>query len=85
MHAPYDRSRKGSYRAKPDSGIGILILPAILAFVLAVLAASHPKSSIWISQAVEAEFGGGSGVAEDMPVQTAQPGMTMPLRTVHAD
>ncbi len=84
MHAPYDKSRKSSYRTEPDSGIGLIVLPAIVAFVLVVLAIAHPKSSIWISQAVQAEFGG-SGVAPDMPVETAQPGMTMPLRTVHAD
>ena len=82
MHGPYDRSRKDSYRIEPKSGIGFLILPVVVALVLTVLATVHPKASIWISQAVEAEFGG-SGPAEDMPVQTAQPGMATPLRTVH--
>jgi hypothetical protein len=83
MHAPYDRSRKSSDRTEPKSGIGFLILPAVVALALIMLVTLHPKASIWISQAVQAEFGGG-GVAEDMPVQAAQPGMTVPLRTVRA-
>ncbi len=83
MHAPYDRSRQSSDRAEPKSGAGFLILPAVVAFVLIALATLHPKASTWISQAVEAEFGG-SGVAQDLPVQTAQPDMAAPVRTVHA-
>ena len=85
MHAPFDRSRKSSHRAnQTERGLGFLILPlTIAAFVLITLVVVYPKSSIWISQAVEAEFGG-SGLAEDTPVQTAQPGMAAPMRTVHA-
>ena len=85
MHAPYDKSRNSSHRAEPKVGAGFLILPAIVAFVLIVLATVHPKASVWISEAVQAEFGG-SGVAEDVPVQTVQPDMTtIPMRTVHAE
>jgi hypothetical protein len=55
-----------------------------MAVVLIALAIGHPKASLWISQAVQAEFGG-SGIADDMPVQTVQqPGMTMPTLTVEA-
>ncbi|HZR77257.1 hypothetical protein [Bradyrhizobium sp.] len=82
MHAPYDKSRH-SYRAEPKSGVGFFILPAILAFALIAFVIAYPKSSIWISQAVDAEFVGG-GIAGGAPVETAQPGMTMPMRTVHA-
>ena len=84
MHAPYDKSRETGYRTETKSGAKFLIVPALVAFVLIVLATVHPKASIWISEAVQAEFGG-SGVAEDMPVQTAQPGMAIPMRTVHAE
>ena len=84
MHAPYDRSRKSSYRTEPKSGIGFLILPTIVAIALIVLVAVSPKASVWISEAAQAEFGG-SGIAQDMPVETAQPGMTAPLRTVNAN
>jgi hypothetical protein len=84
MHAPYDKQRKTSDRAEPKSGVGFLILPAVVALVLIVLATFHPKASIWISEAVQAEFGG-YGTVDDTPVQTAQPGMAIPMRTVHAE
>ena len=58
---------------KPRSGAGFLILPALIAIALITLAIVHPKASIWISQAVQAEFGGG-GIADDMPVETATAG-----------
>jgi hypothetical protein len=84
MHAPHDRSRKSSHRTEPKSGIRFLILPVLMAIVLIVLATVNPKASVWIAEAVQAEFGG-AGVALDMPVETAQPGMTTPLRTVNAN
>jgi hypothetical protein len=65
MHAPYDKSRNNSSRTEPKSGLGFLILPVIVLFALVTLAIVSPKSSIWIAQAVEAEFG--SGIAEDRP------------------
>ena len=83
MHAPYDKQRKTSERTELKGGAGFLILPAIVALVLIVLTTFHPKASIWIAEAVQAEFGG-SGLAEDMPVQTAQPDMASPMRTVRA-
>jgi hypothetical protein len=84
MHAPFDRSRKSDHATEPRSGIGFLILPVLMAVVLITLAIVHPKASIWISQAVQAEFGG-SGLADDMPVQTVQqPGMAIPMHTVNA-
>jgi hypothetical protein len=83
MHGPYDRSRKSSTRTEPKSGAGFLILPVLVTIVLIILAIAHPKASVWISQAVQAEFGGGS-IALDMPVETARPGMAAPVRTVNA-
>jgi len=83
MHAPYDRPRKTGYRTEPRTGAGFLILVAVVAFALITLVVVHPKASTWISQAVQAEFGG-SGVTDDTPVQTAQPDMAIPMRTVHA-
>ena len=82
MHAPYDKSRNSSYRTEPKSGVGFLILAA-MALVLIALTAFYPKASVLISQAAEAEFGGG-GFTADAPVQTAQPGMAIPIRTVDA-
>ena len=84
MHAPFDRSRKSDHATEPRSGVGFLLLPVLMAVVLITLAIVHPKASIWISQAVQAEFGG-SGLADDMPVQTVQqPGMAIPMHTVNA-
>jgi hypothetical protein len=83
MHAPSDRSRKSGYRSEPKEGLGFLILIAAVPFVLITLAILQPKALVWISQAAEAEFGGG-GFAADMPVQTAEPGMAIPMRTVDA-
>ena len=80
MHAPYDKSRNSSYRTEPKSGVGFLILAA-MALVLIALTAFYPKASVLISQAAEAEFG---GFTADAPVQTAQPGMAIPMRTVDA-
>ena len=82
MHAPYDRSRKSTHRSEPKNGVGFLILIAAVPLVLTALAILQPKASVWISQAVEAEFG--SGFAADLPVQTAEPGMAVPVRTVDA-
>ena len=83
MHAPNDKHRKANYRAEPKGRTGFLILLTVAAFVLIVLVTVHPKASIWISQAVQAEFGG-YGIADDLPVETAQPDMALPMRTVHA-
>jgi hypothetical protein len=83
MLAPYDKSRKSSNHTEPKSGAGFLVLPVLMAIVLIALAMVHPKASVWISQAVQAEFGG-SSIAVDMPVETAQPGMDVPMRTVNA-
>ena len=83
MHAPNDKQRKTSDRIEPKGRAGFLILPAIVALVLIVLASFHPKASIWVSEAVQAEFGG-YGTADGMPLQTAQPDMAAPVRTVGA-
>jgi UDP-N-acetylmuramyl pentapeptide phosphotransferase/UDP-N-acetylglucosamine-1-phosphate transferase len=84
MHAPFDRSRKSDHDTAPKKAGGFLIFPVLIAIALLALALAQPKSSIWISQAVQAEFGGG-GIADDMPTETVQePGMTIPMRTVHA-
>ena len=82
MHAPFDR-RKSDQATGPRGGVGFFILPVLMAIVLIALTIFHPKASLWISQAVQAEFGG-SGIADDMPVETVQqPGMALPMRTVN--
>ena len=66
MHAPFDR-RKSDQATEPRGGAGFLIPLVLMAIVLIALTIFHPKASLWISQAVQAEFGG-SGIADDMPV-----------------
>ena len=84
MHAPFNR-RKSDQATEPRGGVGFFILPVLMAIVLITLTIFHPKASLWISQAVQAEFGG-SGIADDMPVETVQqPGMALPMRTVRAN
>jgi hypothetical protein len=60
-----------------------VVVPVLIAIVLLTLAVLTPKSSTWISQAMQAEFVG-SIVEEDTPTQSAQPGMATPVHTVHA-
>ena len=85
MHAPFDRSRNSGYTAHDNGGRRFLIFPVIIAIALLTLAVIHPKASIWISQAVQAEFSG-SGLADDTPVETVQqPGATVPMQTVRAN
>jgi hypothetical protein len=80
MHAPYDKPRSDSTETKRR--LGFFILAAIVAVVLTVLTALRPQAATWIAQAVEAEYA--DGFAADKTVETAQPGMVVPLRTVHA-
>jgi hypothetical protein len=82
MHAPYERTPKSDQSTFAKSGIWLLVLPALVAVVLVALALGHPKTSMWISEAVQAEFGG-SGAADDMPKELTAP--SMQVRTVRAD
>ena len=78
MHAPYDRSRKSSHSTFSRSGIGRLALPALIAMALVALALLHPKASIWISEAVQAEYVG--SIADETSPQPARP--AAPIGTV---
>jgi hypothetical protein len=78
MHAPYDRTRKSNQSTFSRSGIGLFALPALIAMVLAAVALVHPKASIWISEAVQAESAG--SIIDEPSPQTAQP--AAPIRTV---
>jgi hypothetical protein len=82
MHAPYDRTPKSDQSPFAKTGIGLLVLPAVVAVALVALVLFHPKTSVWIAEAVQAEFGG-TGIAEDMPKELAAP--SMQARTVRAD
>ena len=83
MHAPFDRSRNNDYSTVPRSDHRFVVVPVLIAIVLLTLAFLNPKSSIWISEAVQAEFDG-SRIVEDKPIHSAEPGMAIPMHTVHA-
>ena len=83
MHAPYDKQKTGD-RTQPKSSVGFLVLMTAIPFVLVAVAILHPRAPAWISQAVEAEFIGDSGVV-DAPTQLAKPDRTAPVQTVRVD
>jgi hypothetical protein len=77
MHAPFDRSgqtrkRIPESRDRFPNGSGFWIVPILIAVALITLAIVQPKTSGWVSDAVQAEFIGNSGIA-DAPTQLAQP------------
>jgi hypothetical protein len=82
MHAPLDRSGNRSDKSDQSthakSGRGFVIFAVLLAIGLLLTVTVQPKSTTWVSQAVQAEFGGG-GVALDMPKEP-----DMQIRSVQA-
>ena len=79
MHGQFEKPRRKDH-LRDDGGLRFLVVPVVVGVALVALALMHPKSSIWISQAVQAEFGG-FGVAADV---AKQPDMAIPMRTVRA-
>ena len=61
---------------------GILAVHAVIVLVLVGLILSYPAASVWISQAVQAEFVGNQPPVA-VPTQIARPGTQM--RTVRSD
>jgi hypothetical protein len=66
-----------------DWGIGIFVLPVLVAIALVGLVLTHPTASRWISEAVEAEFASGIYEPGVAPTQVAQPPAA--IRTVRAN
>ena len=83
MHGSLDKSGKNEDAIYQRWGIGLLVLPVLLAIVLAGLAIVQPATSNWISEAVQAEFTGIGIMPEVTPTQLARP--TMEMRTVQAN
>jgi len=76
MHGQFEKRGKNDPDLHEDGGLKYLIASVAVVAVLLVAALVHPKSSSWISQAVEAEYGGGgSPTTPDVPA---------PVRTVRA-
>jgi spore maturation protein SpmB len=74
MHGRFDRSRDpGDDRIESRWGVGLLVLPAVVAIVLIGLAITQPTASNWISAAVQAELAATGFSPEVAPTQLAKP------------
>jgi hypothetical protein len=68
MRRRFDRSDETTDKSITRSfGIGIVVLPVVVAALIVVLAITRPDVSRWISEAVQAEF-----VASGQPMGPAQ-------------
>ena len=81
MHGSFDRPGESGNRMQRSWSIGFFAFPILLVIALIGLVIAQPAASRWISEAVQAEFGGGN-LTEIAPVQLAKP--TMQIRTVRA-
>jgi hypothetical protein len=82
MHGSFDRPGQSGNRTQRSWSIGFFAFPILLVIALVGLALAQPAASKWISEAVQAEFGGGNSKPEIAPVQLAKP--IMQIRTVRA-
>jgi hypothetical protein len=82
MPGPFDRSTETVKRVYRSAGVGIFLLPVVLAAMIA-LAITQPNFSAWISEAAQAEFTGSNPAQGITPAQTAQ--RASEIRTVKAD
>jgi hypothetical protein len=82
MHGSFDRSGQSGDRTQRSWSIGFFAFPILLVIALIGLVIAQPAASRWISEAVQAEFGGGNLTPEIAPVQLAKP--TMQVRSVRA-
>jgi hypothetical protein len=82
MHGSFDRPGQSGDRTQQSWSVGFFAFPILLVIALIGLVIAQPVASRWISEAVQAEFGGGDLAPEIAPVQLAKP--TMQIRTVRA-
>ncbi len=82
MHGSFDRSGESNNRISRSWSIGFFVLPALLVITVIGLAITHPVVSIWISEAVQAEFVDTYLASDAAPTGLAQPGSV--IRTVKA-
>jgi hypothetical protein len=59
--------------------VSILIIPVVILITIVILVLRHPAASIWISDAVQAEFVGTTGSSAIDPTPVAEP-----QRVLHA-
>jgi hypothetical protein len=82
MLGSFERSRELIGRVYRSCGIGVYVLPLVLAAMIA-LAATQPNVSSWISEAAQAEFASSNLPLEIAPTAVAQSPKV--LRTVKAN
>jgi hypothetical protein len=82
MHGSFDEPSESGNRMQRSWSIGFFAFPILLVIALIGLVIAQPAASRWISEAVQAEFGGGNLTPEIAPIQLAKP--TMQIHTVRA-
>jgi hypothetical protein len=83
MHGTFDRSGKTDKVSYGNSGIRLVVIPALLAIAVVALAIKQPDVSRWISEAAQAEFAATNVAPEATPTELAQPARE--IRTVKAN
>ncbi len=73
MHGTFDRLDKNDNRIHQSWSAGFFAVPVLLVLALIGLAVFQPAASVWISDAVQAEFTGTNMAPQVAPTQLAQP------------
>jgi hypothetical protein len=73
MHGTFDRLDKNDNRIHQSRSAGFFAVPVLLVLALIGLAVFQPAASVWISEAVQAEFTGTNIAPQVNPTQLAQP------------
>ena len=82
MHGSFDGPGQSENRTQRSWSVGFFAFPILLVIALVGLVLAQPAASKWISEAVQAEFGGGNLTPEIAPVQLGKPAMQ--IRSVRA-
>ena len=73
MHGTIDRVGKNNNRIHQSWSVGFFAIPVFLVLALIGLAMFQPAASVWISEAVQAEFSGTDIAPQVAPTQLARP------------
>ena len=73
MHGTFDRSGKTGKTVSRNSGLRLVVIPALIAAALIALTIEQPNASHWISEAAEAEFAATFPAPEAAPARPVQP------------
>ena len=73
MHGTIDRVGKNNNRIHQSWSVGFFAVPVLLVLALIGLVVFQPAASVWISEAVQAEFSGTDIAPQAAPTQLAQP------------